>query len=160
MPEKSPIKLHLGCGYRILEGYINVDIEHPKADIIADFRTLNYPKQSVDEIRSHFIFEHFGRKQAKRLLKQWRQWLKIGGLLIIEVPDFEGICNNFYKDPYWMTRHAFGSQEAEHAYHRDGWYEAKFRDILPRIGYNIISIEKRIGRKGVLPNLLVKALRK
>jgi predicted SAM-dependent methyltransferase len=159
MRSTNPIKLHLGCGYRILPGYTNVDSIDSRADIVIDFRKLDYPKQSVDEIRSHFVFEHFSRKEAKELLKQWRQWLKIGGLLVVETPDFEGICENFYKDPYWMTRHCFGSQEDEWSFHKDGWYEAKFRELLPAIGYEIISIDRRVGRKGVLPNILVKAKR-
>ncbi|MCX6800174.1 MAG: methyltransferase domain-containing protein [Candidatus Falkowbacteria bacterium] len=89
------MKLHLGCGGTYLDGYINVDfptsdktIMNVKADIYQDIRTLNYPENSIDEIRNHHVFEHFNRVDALKVLLQWRGWLKPGGKLVIETPDF------------------------------------------------------------------------
>ena len=96
------------------------------------------------------------RNEAIEVLELWHGWLADGGTLLIEVPDFEEICNNFYKNKYWMTRHTFGSQDAEHNYHKDGWYESKFYEVLPKIGFEIKDIKRRITR-GVLPNITVIA---
>ena len=60
------MKLHLGCGGTYLEGYVNIDyltteqtIMNVKADIYQDITTLEYDDNSIDEIRSHHMFEHF-----------------------------------------------------------------------------------------------------
>lgn len=42
-----------------------------------------------------------------------------------------------------MVMAAYGSQEAEWAFHRDGWYEDKFKEILPEIGFKITLIKKK-----------------
>ena len=94
MDNKS-LKLHLGCGMNYLEGYINIDlpldnqtIMRARADVYADIRTLKYAEDSVDEIRTHHLLEHFSRTESLRLLLQWRKWLSPGGLLHVETPDF------------------------------------------------------------------------
>ena len=150
------LKLHLGSRKKRFPGYLNVDIEeHPGVDLVADFRKLDYSNQ-VESIRAHHLLEHFSREEGIVVLKQWHSWLIPGGTLIVETPDFEGICQNLSKDPYWMTRHAYGSQEAGWAFHRDGWYEEKFKQILPIIGFDILSISKSVSRK-ILPNITVVA---
>lgn len=90
---------------------------------------------------------------------------------MVETPDFEGICNCFIKAPIrlWATRDllirsAYGSQEADWAFHRDGWYEDKFKEVLPKLGFTIELIKKKHSyirnENGVryrLPNILVIA---
>jgi len=91
------MKLHLGCGGKYLEGYVNIDfpsnektIAKVKADLYQDIRELEYKDGSIEEIRSHHLFEHFSRVEALKLLLKWQRWLKIEGKLIIETPDFFG----------------------------------------------------------------------
>src|SRR3990167_2199817 len=128
-------KVEIGSGKKAHKGYFTVDIEpYSKANLITDFRNIEPGFFSdLDEVRAHHILEHFSREESIEVLKLWYSWLRISGILIVETPDFEGICENFNKDKYWMTRHAYGSQEAEWAFHRDGWYGDKFREILPTI---------------------------
>jgi hypothetical protein len=145
--------LEIGCGLRPHKGFKTFDVEayaHP--DYLGDFRTMEF--HDVDCIRMHHVLEHFGRDEGVRVLKRIRSWLRVGGTFIVETPDFEEICKNFAVDPYWLTRHTFGSQEAEWAYHRDGWYEQKFKDILPGWGFSIQSIQRNKSRK-ILPNIIV-----
>lgn len=145
--------LEFGSGKRPHKGYKTIDIEsYSGADIIGDFRTMTF--EDVEEIRAHHLLEHFSRHEGETVLSLWRSWLKWGGTLIVETPDFEGICQNFSKDKYWMARHAYGSQEAEWAFHKDAYYEDKFRQILPKLGFEIISITKSVSRK-ILPNITV-----
>ena len=88
----SNMKLHLGCGERYLEGYINIDYppeqhtvqQNTKVDHYADITKLNYPENSIDEVRLHHVFEHFDRATALALLCNWHTWLKPGGKLLIE----------------------------------------------------------------------------
>lgn len=150
-------RLDIGSGEKPHKGYKTIDIEeyaHP--DYLGDFRLMSF--KDVDEIRSHHLLEHFTRDEGIRVLKLWHSWLRTGGQLIVETPDFEYICKDFTVDPYWMTRHAYGSQEAEWAVHKDGWYEAKFRQVLPDVGYGILQIKRNKSRK-ILPNILVVAIK-
>jgi len=155
MESKKGLKLDIGCGRMPHRGYKTIDVEeYANPDYLGDFREMSF--EDVEEIRSHHLLEHFGREEGEKVLKLWHSWLRQGGKLIVETPDFEEIGKDFSIDPYWMTRHAFGSQESDWAYHRDGWYEAKFREVLPRLGFEIISIGKSKSRK-ILPNVTVIA---
>jgi predicted SAM-dependent methyltransferase len=150
----APIRLHLGCGETYLEEYVNIDfppaehtISNVRADTLCDFTKLHYEEGSVDEIRSHHVFEHFTRGAALKLLLQWRRWLKVGGTLIIETPDFEGCAEDFLKTKDVnargvLIRHIFGSEEARWAVHYDGWYEEKFRFVLLSLGFEIHAVHK------------------
>lgn len=149
------MKLNIGSGFRKYRGYKTIDVEpHTNPEIVGDFRTMKF--EDVDEVRAEHLLEHFSREEAIDILKLWNSWLKVGGRLHIEVPDFQGICRDFDIDRYWMTRHAYGSQEAEWAYHKDGWYLEKFKQVLPKCGFKIISHKYTFSRK-ILPNIVVIA---
>lgn len=147
------MKLHLGCGNKYLEGYVNIDLppsEHTvmdsKADIYADIRTLEYPENSIDEIRLHHLFEHFTRAESLKFLVKWRKWLKVGGLLHIQTPDFSGCILKYIFAPLkfrmQLGRHIFGSQEARWAFHFDFWDKRKFKFVLKSLGYDIIKVKR------------------
>jgi hypothetical protein len=154
------MKLEIGSGLKPHEGYTTIDVEeyaHP--DFVGDFRTMSF--EGLEEIRSHHLFEHFSRDESGEILSLWYKWLKPQGILIIETPDFEGICEQFTKrisrkERYWLCRHAYGSQEQPWAYHKDGWWVEKFRQILPLYGFKITGISKSVSRS-YLPNITIVA---
>lgn len=148
-----PLKLHLGCGERYFEGYVNIDFppsEHSvqttsPADELADITTLRYAEGSVAEVRLHHVFEHFDRPTALRLLIDWRGWLAGGGTLVIETPDFQRCARDFLWRPGRRgvaLRHAFGSHEASWAVHFDGWYKRRYRETLGALGYEDLRFER------------------
>lgn len=153
MNDNTVIKLHLGCGDRYLDGYTNIDFptsEHTvmkvKADVYQDVRTLEYKDGSVDEIRTHHMFEHFSRQEALKLLAQWRRWLKPNGVLRIEMPDF-GRAAFWYsfsglRRRFELSRHIFGSQEAKWAFHLDGWDRKKLKFVLKQFGFKKVKINR------------------
>src|SRR5438876_997559 len=53
------MKLHLGCGPNVIEGYVNID-KFTVGDGIAnhDILDLPYPDDSVDEILAEHVVEH------------------------------------------------------------------------------------------------------
>ncbi|MCC7414605.1 MAG: methyltransferase domain-containing protein [Epsilonproteobacteria bacterium] len=166
----KPIRLHLGCGQIYLADYINIDFSsadhtfqtNSVADAYADITQLNFPANSIDVIESHHIFEHFDRQTALALLCAWQTWLKPGGLLIIETPDFEASIRVMltpqlsYQEKQVTLRHIFGSHEAHWAYHYDGWYTEKFEHILAALGFSQISHEL-IAYYYLIPSILITA---
>lgn len=167
--EEKITKLEIGSGEWPHAGYTHLDIEpHKNVDIVGDFRTMHF--EDLEEICAYHLLEHFDRKEVIDVLKLWHSWLKIGGRLIVEVPDFERICKlwghtRVWANKEWMVKHAFGSQESEWAFHKDGWYEDKFRDIFPKIGFEIELLKTKHSyvrynernERWRLPNMLVIA---
>jgi predicted SAM-dependent methyltransferase len=148
-------RLHLGCGERYLDGYVNVDYppsEHTvqvtsPADELADITRLEYDPGSIAEIRLHHVFEHFDRPTALRLLVDWHEWLADGGRLTIETPDFDRSVRAFTRrvgrgDPGTILRHVFGSHEADWAVHWDGWYADRYKRTLTALGYGSLEFER------------------
>jgi hypothetical protein len=77
----------------------------------------------------------------------WYGWLGEGGVLVIETPDFEASARRFLKrrsrkQRGTIVRHVFGSQEAAWAFHADGWYEEKFREVLGTLGYEVVKAKR------------------
>jgi hypothetical protein len=143
------MKLHLGCGQAYLEGYLNIDFplaEHTVqpgsvADEHADLLTLRYPEASVEEVRLHHVFEHFPRPLACALLACWHTWLRPGGILHLEVPDFErtaGIILNprsSQRARAVAERHLYGSHEAGWAVHCEGYTPAMLKALVAAFGF-------------------------
>ena len=150
------MKLHLGCGQKYLQGYVNIDYppaEHTVQDTsVADeyhnISQLRYKAGTIDEVRLHHVFEHFERFKACAYLAAWNSWLKAGGRVHIEVPDFETtLKKNFsrwdkHKFEGVGLRHIFGSQEAPWAVHYEGYSEWKLRELIAHFGYGDIQIIK------------------
>jgi predicted SAM-dependent methyltransferase len=59
------IKLHLGCGYKHIKGFINVDVrELVGVDLVDDIRKLNsFKNESIDLIYASHVLEHIGRRE-------------------------------------------------------------------------------------------------
>lgn len=108
------MKLNLASHGDNREGYVNIDFDHPTADLKADVSALPFEDDTVDEILAHHILEHFragtyephlsnplNPKTAQEAVTEWRRVLKTGGRLEIKVPDFEKIVWLIYNFPQW-----------------------------------------------------------
>ena len=83
------MKLNLGCGKDIRQGWINLDrINLPGVDVIYDINELPLPfdAETFDEILCSNILEHILKLDL--LLKDLNRILKHGGRLKIQVPHF------------------------------------------------------------------------
>lgn len=95
----EPIKLNLGCGKDIREGYINLDID-PISDKVLkhDVEDLSdFADNSVSEVLAFDIIEHFPQRRINPIIKEWCRVLRPGGKLIIQTPDIEVIFSDYYK---------------------------------------------------------------
>jgi ubiquinone/menaquinone biosynthesis C-methylase UbiE len=96
------IKLNLGCGYDILDGYINVDKFPVNSSVINhDLESLPYPWEdnSVTEIVMRHVLEHLGQQPAQyiAILKELYRVCQNEALIRITVPHPNH--DNFKNDP-------------------------------------------------------------
>ena len=104
--DKQVLKLNVGCGSRLLPGYINIDLYAPPSipdDCEfrkGDARDLSWLLDaSVDEIHAEFILEHFTLPEVLDMLYQFWRVLKKTGRLYILVPDFGTISHTVLQSP-------------------------------------------------------------
>jgi len=98
------LKLNLGCGDKILDGFVNCDLYNPKAQRRCDVRFLPFADDSVDEINADHIIEHFDAHEAWDVLREWKRVLRSGGVLRVETPDFLALCKAFVDAPDEQSR--------------------------------------------------------
>jgi len=100
-----PIKLHLGCGPVMLDGYINVDGSQATPEVcVQDITgTFPIPDNTVDEIISIHVIEHISRKDIPKMFKEWLRILKPGGRVVTEWPDTLKACREIVNNPKILT---------------------------------------------------------
>ncbi len=91
------MRLHLGCGTNHLPGWVNVDFNpNYSPDVLDDVMRLSkFDKGCADEILAEHVLEHLPLNGSLIALNRWREVLKIGGKLTIEVPDLKRACFEF-----------------------------------------------------------------
>ncbi len=85
------IRLNIGCGNEILEGWINLDLIPSKGvDVVHDLNIYPYPfkDSSVDEIKAINIMEHL--KDPNRFIQEIWRITKHNAKIEIETPHFSG----------------------------------------------------------------------
>lgn len=146
------MKLHVGCGRHVLDGWVNVDVQRsPKAkrdpEILADIRSIPLADGIADELMAIHVIEHVYIWEAvEEVLPEWFRLLRPGGRLVLELPDVMKAARNLiegkgdqmsmwpiygdwnHRDPYMMHRH--------------GYTFATLRPILQRVGF----VDVREGR--------------
>ncbi|SNT63933.1 Glycosyl transferase family 2 [Tardiphaga sp. OK246] len=164
---KRPVRLHLGCGYAYFEDYVNVDYpqsEHSvmtvTPDVACDINEIDLPDSTVDEIRLQHVFEHFNRAVAIGSIVKWQRWLRPGGKLHIETPDFEASAQDFLEadsleQKMRAIRHLEGDQADAWAYHVGQWFPSRFRKTFEILGFKDVEIRQEAsGHKPPLFNVI------
>ena len=138
------MRLHLGCGDKILEGYVNVDIRsNLLCDKIDDVKYLNeFESNSVEEIYASHVLEHFGRHEYKEVLKRWYEVLKKEGVLKIAVPNLKAVFEEYNngKNLKSLWGFLYGGQTYEKNYHYVGFDFETLSEDLIEIGFDEITI--------------------
>jgi hypothetical protein len=167
----SDLKLHLGCGQKVFEGYVNIDYpsEHHavmsdiQADVFADILKLDCSRGAVAEIRLHHVFEHFNRVTGLAQIFRWALWLKPGGRLIIETPDIEGMARTFLNTRdhavrMGLARHIAGDQSSPWGYHFEHWWPERYVRTLEALNFRIEAVaSERWEHTPFLSNVVVVA---
>lgn len=90
------MKVNIGCGHKLLDGFVNVDLENNwsdvQPDVVADVtKRLPFEDEVADEVHAYHVLEHLYRWQTEEVLAEWTRILKPGGLLVIELPCLDKI---------------------------------------------------------------------
>ncbi len=103
------VRLNLGCGDKILNGYINVDVAPSRRgrppDVICDIRYLEgFNDEYADEIMAIHVIEHIERWEVIDVLKRWSDVLRPGGRLVLETPNLLSACKAILANPLIAAR--------------------------------------------------------
>ena len=151
--QQAPIKLNLGCGDKLLPGYINIDVAVTRRgkspDLITDIRNLAcIPNDFADEVLSVHVIEHFYQWEVEPILREWARVLKPGGKIIVECPNLENAAREFLKN---ADSAAMGGSDGQ----RSMWVfygDPSWRDplMVHRWGYTPISLAVALNAVGLV----------
>ena len=137
------IKINLGCGNKIIKGYINIDaISKNDEVVIDDVKFLNsINDKTVSEIYACHVLEHFGRKEIEFVLNTWFQKLESGGLIKISVPDIESVFKKYQEGTSLsvLIGLLYGGQRNEYDYHKIGFDFLSLKLVLEKVGFTDIK---------------------
>ena len=143
------IKLHIGCGYNKLKGYINIDMDTKcdpdiVMDVDSDWKQIK--SNSVDYIKADFVLEHV---EYKNFFKQVDRVLKKGGIASICVPS--GLDFTNFQDPTHI--HAYMPNSIQHLTK----YEHKHYNSDAYIGWNLKHVKTTLLFRSYLSKFLYYA---
>lgn len=94
-----------------MQGWLNVDLDAPGADLHWDLRIpLPLPNGSVDFIFNEHFLEHLDLRSGLAFLRECRRLLAAGGTLRIAMPDLDFVLERFrddWRDQDWLRRPAY-----------------------------------------------------
>lgn len=118
------MKLHLGCGNKLLTGYVNIDRNSSLDTFLLsndrEFRQFDmlqidriFPTESIDEIYSEYVFEHIPSTKLPEFFYSCASVLKKGGELIFTVPDIRMIMEYHIGKGHWKDTNGLWLLEAD-----------------------------------------------
>lgn len=158
-------KLHLGCGAKIVRGWLNADKFTWGADIYLDaYRRFPFPDRSFRVIYSEHLIEHLRIDRVERFLREVHRVLEDGGLFRFSCPDlqlfaaryvagdreffqpvlvdFEGRRRAKPHPKYWVVRTTGGAfmSRAQHFHHHRWMYDyGTLRSCLEEVGFGSVT---------------------
>ncbi len=145
-PLPAPLKLNLGCGQDIREGFINIDLFSENPSVVAmDIRRLELPEDCAETILASDILEHFSHRETDSILKEWARVLKPGGELIIRCPSLR-LQAKAYTSGVWDADIAsymiFGGQTNPGDYHCTAFDKDSIKRHLENAGLEVDKFEE------------------
>ncbi|MEO3385268.1 methyltransferase domain-containing protein [Mesorhizobium sp. CAU 1741] len=151
-PPATGIRLNLGCGFDVREGWINVDMhDHHGPDLVCDVTWLKpIESNSADYVLAQDVLEHIHRVKCATALLEWNRVLKIGGQLDVRVPDVVAIVALMRDEQFaseqghqHLLQCMFGTQSYEGDYHLNGFTELSLKHALHDAGFEIAHFGHR-----------------
>lgn len=132
-------------------------------DQIAYANHLPYKSNSIDEVRAVQVFEHFGPQEALAVLAHWKDLLKPGGKVIIDVPDIIETAEllalaETEEERSWAEKLIHGTRNDDFAYHKVGYWPKKLERLLKDAEFTDIKINNDIDHQ--YPAFSMEAIKK
>jgi SAM-dependent methyltransferase len=148
-----PLRLNLGCGDKILPGYVNVDVVESRAgqrpDVVCDLHDLApFADASADEVLAVHVVEHFWRWEVAAILREWVRVLKPGASLVLECPDLASACTTFLADPLQGARPDAAGQRTMWVFYGDPQWQDPL--MVHRWGYTPESLAALLSEAGLV----------
>lgn len=147
------MKLHLGCGTKKLEGWVNIDsVEACGPDLLHDIsEPLPYDDMSIDEVLAEDLLEHFDKYLRFVVFYEWMRVLKVGGTVTLQVPNFKKILFKYFKFGYdnfvdflfgenmWESKTYIG----HYGNHKWGYSQKTLPAFVKHFGVELVNIETK-----------------
>lgn len=132
----NELRLHLGCGSKHFDGFINVDLWITDAtNIICDITKLPWPDNSASVIESYHVIEHISHRNVRHTLYDWFRVLRPGGTLILECPHFDRAVREYLAGNEERLINIFGRQRTKGDSHLWGYTPERLTHLLMEIGF-------------------------
>jgi predicted SAM-dependent methyltransferase len=154
---QSDLRVNLGCGYRPVKGWINVDrARGPEVEVVWDLTTgLPFPDSSCTAIFSEHVIEHVTKEDAAKLICECYRVLQDGGVLRLSTPDAELFLRSYTGDQKFLAQPEFSQaietpidrinyMMREYGQHLWSYDEELLTLMLKRAGFETI-IRQRFG---------------
>ena len=138
----SEMKLHLGCGSKIIEGFTNIDIRPLDGVVVSDIKTLlSFDSCSVDLIYACHVLEHVCRHENDKVLARWYEVLKPGAILRLAVPDFEKVTELYHSGVSIadLIGFLYGGQDYDFNFHHYCWDYLSLEQDLQNAGFSSVA---------------------
>lgn len=133
---RGPWKLHLGCGSRRLDGFVNVDHRPTRAtDYVANIAKLPCKPGTVERIEAYHVIEHLPRPAAPGILAHWHALLAPGGVIALECPDFAQDIADWLAGDEDRLLCVFGRQRFKGDAHHWGYTAESLCALLEEVGF-------------------------
>jgi predicted SAM-dependent methyltransferase len=140
---KRLLRLHLGCGRRHLDGYVNIDLNLSKAtDYVGDIKKLPCPNDSSKRIECYHVIEHISHKKVKKYVKEWHRVLVEGGELVIECPNFDKTIDEYMSGKEERIFNIYGRQRFPGDTHKFGYNRNRLKNLLKECGFEKVVSER------------------
>jgi SAM-dependent methyltransferase len=147
--KSEEVRVNLGCGSRILPGWINIDAYFQPNDtkdyVQGDARELPLESNSVDYLLADNVLEHIPQYDLPVVIHEIRRVLKPGGRAILAVPDFRSAVDQWCKidhdksfNPFtyqYLSEVIYGNQIHEGELHRTAFSPGFFNYLLLMCGF-------------------------
>ena len=152
------MKINFAAGRQTHDGFFNIDaVQHPNAtrplDLLFELRfddgrlleQLPLADGCADELHAMHIIEHFYRYDVDAVVEEWRRLLRVGGLLVLELPNLEAACRNLIQSgmsdrDVMFPLYGDAGWKSPYMVHRYGYTPTTITQLLSDHGFTKIQI--------------------
>jgi len=135
------MKLNIGCGEKLLDDAVNIDIREIDGAYQMDARELEFADETFSEVVAHDVIEHFTVDDALIVLSEIHRVLKPGSEVEFRLPDLASIFDAYAKGAraekvsWWL----YGGQDYKENFHLACYDKISFQNLLNNCEFQIIS---------------------